>query len=57
MISIIGSKILYQTKFSTLKQRMEAWGLKNYDVTFVRREIRTILFEYVRRGDALVEFM
>ena len=39
-----------------MKQRMEAWGLKHYDVTFVRREIRTILFEYVRRGDAVVEF-
>ena len=55
-ISIIGAKIQYQTKFSSASQPMEAWGLKNYDMTFVHREIRTILFEYVRRGDAVVEF-
>ena len=35
---------------------MVAWGLKNYDMTFVRHEIRTLLFKYIHRGDAVVEF-
>lgn len=35
---------------------LEEWGLKNCDVTFVRREIRTLLFKYIHQGDAVVEY-
>lgn len=35
---------------------MVAWGLKNLDLTFVRFEIKTLLFKYILQGDAVVEF-
>jgi hypothetical protein len=33
-----------------------AWGLKNSNLTFVRREIRALLFKYINQGDAVLEF-
>jgi len=38
-------------------ERMILWGLKNSDVTFVRREIRSLLFKYIAQGDASVEYL
>jgi hypothetical protein len=35
---------------------MVAWGLKGSDMTFVRREIASLLFEYASVGNAVVEF-
>lgn len=35
---------------------MSVWGLKNSDLTFVRREIRGLLLQYISRGDAWVEY-
>jgi hypothetical protein len=32
---------------------MVAWGLQDDDMTFIRRELVTLLFEYVSRGDAV----
>jgi hypothetical protein len=45
-----------QSSFSSVADLLEAWGLKNSDVTFVRREIRTLLFKYIHQGDAVVEY-
>jgi hypothetical protein len=36
---------------------MAAWGLKNNDLTFVRRDLRTTLYKHIARGDAVVEFV
>lgn len=41
--------------FASAAEGLAAWGLKNYDMTFVRREIRTLVFKYIHRGDAVVE--
>jgi len=46
----------FQTKFPSEAEGLAAWGLKNSDMTFVRREIRTLLYKYVHQGDALVEY-
>jgi len=35
---------------------MAAWGLKNGDMSFVRREIMSVLFKYIREGNAVVEY-
>jgi hypothetical protein len=45
-----------QKKFPSAADKLTAWGLKNSDLTFVRRQIRSILLEYIDRGDAVVEF-
>jgi hypothetical protein len=39
-----------------MADRITGWGLKDSDLTFVRRELRTLLFEYINRGDAYVEY-
>lgn len=46
----------YQRKFPSATEKLMAWGLKNSNLTFVRREIRSILLQYISRGDAVVEF-
>jgi hypothetical protein len=33
-----------------------AWGLKNSNMTFVRDEMRSLLFKYIDQGLAIVEF-
>ena len=35
---------------------LAAWGLKNYDVSFVWHEIRTLIFKYIHRGDVVVVY-
>jgi hypothetical protein len=45
-----------QKKFPSAADKLTAWGLKNSDMTFVRREIRSVLLKYIDRGDAVVEF-
>jgi hypothetical protein len=35
---------------------MAAWGLKSFDVSFIRREIKALLLKYINDGDAIVEF-
>jgi hypothetical protein len=45
-----------QSSFTSAADRLAAWGLKNGDVTFVRREIRTLLYKYIHQGDAVVEY-
>jgi hypothetical protein len=45
-----------QTSFSTPSDGMAAWGLKNNNLTFVRRDLRTALYKYISRGEAVVEF-
>jgi hypothetical protein len=49
-------KFRYQTKFSSPEDGLLAWGLRNPDMTFLRREIRAILYKYIQNGDATVEF-
>ena len=46
----------YQTKFPSFADSMLAWGLESSNMTFVRREISSLLFTYVDRGDAEVEY-
>jgi hypothetical protein len=46
----------FQTKFPSIADSMVAWGLKNSNMTFVRREISSVLFKYVHRGDAVLEY-
>jgi len=36
---------------------MVAWGLENGDLSFVRREMRDLLFKYIKQGDAVVEYL
>lgn len=55
-ISRISTNFHCQTAFSSVQVGMAAWGLQNSDLTFVRREIRTLLFKYINRRDAVVEF-
>lgn len=45
-----------QTKFSSPEARLVAWDLKSNDMTFVRRDIRSLVFQYIRCGDAVVEY-
>jgi hypothetical protein len=35
---------------------MPAWGLKSTNMTSIRRELVTLLFEYVSSGGAVVEY-
>jgi hypothetical protein len=35
---------------------MAAWGLKDKNLSFVRREITTLLFKYILEGEAVVEY-
>jgi hypothetical protein len=35
---------------------MVAWGLNSHDLTFVRREIRTLLLKYINSEQAVVEY-
>ena len=35
---------------------MSAWGLKNTNLTFIRREIRMLVFKYISQGLASVEY-
>ena len=37
------------------KDRLVEWGLTSNDVTFIRRSLKTLLFEYILRGEASVE--
>ena len=46
----------FQTSFASAAEGLAAWGLKNYNMTFVRRELRTLVFKYIHRGDAVVEY-
>ena len=41
--------------FASAAEGLADWGLKNYDMTFIRREIRMLIFKYIHRGDAVVE--
>ena len=45
-----------QTSFSSAAEGLAAWGLKNYDMTFIRQDIRTLIFKYFHRGDVVVEY-
>jgi hypothetical protein len=53
---MICADLRYQRKFPSAAEKLNAWGLKNSDMTFLRREIRSLLFQYISRGDAVVEF-
>jgi hypothetical protein len=35
---------------------MASWGMDNLDMTYIRREMRTLLLKYVTEGDARVDF-
>ena len=45
-----------QTSFFSTAEGLAAWGLKNYDMAFIRQEIQTLVFKYVHQGDAVVEY-
>jgi hypothetical protein len=45
-----------QTRYHSVADRLAAWGLQNSDLTFVRRELRSLLLKYVSRGEASVEY-
>jgi hypothetical protein len=53
---VIYAKNVLQMSFPRLQDRVAAWGLKNSNLTFVRREIRTLVLQYIQKGDALVEY-
>jgi hypothetical protein len=42
--------------FKSRPERLAAWGLKTSDLTFVRRGIRTLLLNYLEKGDAVIEY-
>jgi len=46
----------FQTRFTTQLEAATAWGLKDGNVKFVRREIRALLFKYINEGEAVVEY-
>jgi hypothetical protein len=46
----------YQRKFPSAAEKLMAWGLKNSNLTFVRRQIRSTLLQYINQGDAVVEY-
>jgi hypothetical protein len=45
-----------KAKFSSAADVLSGWGLKNHNMMFVRREIRTLLFKYISQGDASAEY-
>ena len=55
-IQTIYTNFQCQTLFASTVDVLAAWGLKNYDISFVHREIRTIIFKYIHQGDAVVEY-
>ena len=44
------------TRFPTSADRLAAWGLKNSNMTFIHRELRTLLYKYVCQGEVVLEF-
>ena len=55
-IVIIFTYLPCQSKISSQKDILAAWGLEGSDITFIRRELVMTLFKYVSRGDATVEY-
>lgn len=53
---LIFTEFQFQKSFASKSDRYSAWGLKNGDMKFLRLEIRTLLFKYLKQGDAVVEF-
>ena len=45
-----------QKSFSSIVERLAAWGLETDDVSFVRRDMTALLFKYMKQGDAVVEY-
>lgn len=54
---MISTDFRFQTKFPSVEDRTNAWGLKNLDMTFVRREIAFLLLKYIDNGEAVVEYL
>ena len=55
-IQTIYANFQCQTSFASTADVLVAWGLKNYDLLFVRHEIRTLIFKYIHQGDAVVVY-
>jgi len=45
-----------QDSFSSSADRLAAWGLETDDLSFVRRDLKSLLFKYMKEGDAVVEY-
>lgn len=45
-----------KAQFSSNQDLLSAWGLKNADMTFVRREITGLLLKYIGSGEASAEY-
>lgn len=55
-MTLISTNFYSQTEFSSMADTMNAWGLVNTDLTFIRHEMRTLLLEYINKGEALIEY-
>jgi len=56
VLYLISTHLPCQTPFASGADALVGWGLKDSNMTFVRHQIRTLLFQYIDRGDAIVEF-
>jgi len=45
-----------QTQFQTTKESLTAWGLEDSNLSFIRREMRSLLLKYIMQKDAVVEY-
>jgi hypothetical protein len=54
--SLISTNFHWQTPFSSVADTLAGWGLTSSNMTFIRHEMRALLFQYIDRGDATVEY-
>ena len=47
----ISQKPLYSPE-----EKLEAWGLENADLTFIRQSLKSLLFDYIARNLAVIEY-
>ena len=53
---VVLADISCQKSFRSKDEMLDAWGLKSMDLSFVRRDLRTLLLEYVAKRYATVDY-